>query len=209
MNCRVETKQPIDIQHPHLLIVEGEEDKRFFEALIEYMKLTDVQVLAYCGKTNLRKFLRALVASSGFLKLISLGVVRDADENPQAAFQSVCDALKYVGLPTPHKPLEIAGKKPAVTVIILPEPDSPGSLEDLCLKAVADHPAMTCVDKFFECLKKRGLCLPDNMSKAKVQAFLASKHRPLRLGEAAEAGYWPLDHQVFQPVKDIIARLVQ
>jgi len=199
----------IEIKQPHLLFVEGKEDKYFFEALVEGMEVTNVQIEDYGGKDNLRKSLRALKTSHGFYRLASLGVVRDADEDPHAAFQSVRDALMGAGLPVPHKPLEIVPEKPAVAVIILPDSSSKGSLEDLCLRAFADDAAMGCVENFFQCLNERTHCLPNYISKAKIQVFLASRPRPLRLGEAAEAGYLPLDAKAFQPLKDIIAKLTQ
>lgn len=200
----------IRIEQPNVLIVEGEEDKRFFEALVNDMGLTNLQIMPIGGKTKLRENLKALVASPGFSGVISLCVVRDANSDPHAVFQSVCDALKNAGLPLPEKPLEVVDKRPSVAIIILPEAGSPGTLEDLCLKAVADDPAIPCVEEYFECLKEHKVPLPNNMSKAKVQVFLASKPRAdLRLGEAAKAGYWPLDHEAFQTVREFIARLVR
>jgi hypothetical protein len=83
-----------------------------------------------------------------------------------------------------------------------------GMLEDLCLRAIAQDPAMLCVEQYFECLQQAGLSLPDNMSKAKVQAFLASRRKAgLRLGEAAEKGYWPWDAEAFGRVKDFLQQI--
>lgn len=71
-------------------------------------------------------------------------------------------------------------------------------LEDICLKAVAQDPAMFCVEQYFQCLQQQGLSVPSNTSKAKVQVFLASRPEAgKRLGEAAQAGYWPWDDEAF------------
>jgi hypothetical protein len=81
-------------------------------------------------------------------------------------------------------------------------------LEDLCLRAVAQDPAMLCVKQYFKCLQQQGLSLPDNMSKAKVQVFLASRPKAgLRLGEAAQAGYWPWNENAFEQVRDFLQRI--
>lgn len=198
-------KDPEPIEQPNILVVEGKEDERFFRALVKHMGLQKIQIISSDGKTKMRGKLGAIVKTSGFNQVTSLGVVRDADSNPDAAFQSIRDALQAAGLPAPDRPLKAVGEKPRVAVLILPGEDLPGTLEDLCLKAVAQDPAISCVRQYFECLRRNKLPLPNNMSKAKIQAFLASRHKAgLRLGEAAEAGYWPWDNEVFQRVKNFV-----
>jgi hypothetical protein len=81
-------------------------------------------------------------------------------------------------------------------------------LEDLCLKAVVQDPAMLCVEQYFECLQQEELPLPDNISKAKAQVFLASRRKAgLRLGEAAQAGYWPWEAKAFEQVRDFLQHI--
>jgi hypothetical protein len=49
---------------------------------------------------------------------------------------------------------------------------------------------------------------PQDLSKAKVHAFLASRREPdLRLGEAAEKGYWPLDSESFTSIKELLRKI--
>jgi hypothetical protein len=200
----------IEITQPNLLVVEGREDELFFCALIEHLGLQNIQVMGIGGKTNLRRNLKALMLSPGFAEVVSMGVVRDADSNPEAAFQSVCDALRAVSLPAPECAWVPVGDSPHVSVAILPEADMPGMLEDLCLWSVVQDPAMFCVEQYFTCLQQAGLTLPDNMSKAKVQVFLASRRRPrLRLGIAAQAGYWPWDEGAFEQVRAFLLLLGQ
>jgi hypothetical protein len=204
MAGKIETEK---IERPNVLVVEGEEEKRFFGALLKHLKLQNIQIMPIGGKEQLRRTLKTLALSPNFSEVVSLGVVRDADANPDTAFQSVRDALQAAGLPTPERPLLPVGESPRVAVLILPEVDTPGMLEDLCLRAVAQDPAMGCVEQYFECLQHKGLSLPDNMSKAKVQVFLASRQAGLRLGEAAEKGYWPWDAKSFEQVKDFLQRI--
>lgn len=199
----------IEISKPCVLVVEGREEELFFGALANHLGLKEIiQILPIGGKVKLRESLKALVVTPGFADVISLGVVRDADEDPAAAFQSVCDALMAAGLPAPKCPLTPVGHSPCVTVMILPGNSEPGTLEDLCLKAVSRDPVMCCVKRFFICLQRKGIPEPDNLSKAKVQVFLASKPRAgLRLGEAAQAGYWPWDNPAFEQVRDFLRQI--
>ena len=198
----------INIQWPYLLIVEGKDEELFFDAFIHDLGLKSIQVMPIGGKTKLRENLKALVRSSRFSKVRSIGIIRDADEDPIAAFQSVRDALRNAEIPAPERPLSPTSLSPKVTVMILPNEYESGRLETLCLKAVKDNPAMICVDEYFQCLQRRSLTLPKNMDKAKIHVFLASKEEPdKRLGEAAQAGYWPWEAEAFDQVKTFLRQL--
>jgi len=200
---------PRPIAEPRQIVVEGSDAEAFFKALLRAMGLGGMQVQNFGGKDELRGFLKALSKSSGFRgQVVSLGIIRDAETNPASAFQSVCDALRHVGLTAPHNPESLEGSGPQVAVLILPNATTAGMLETICLQAVADHPAMQCVHDYFDCVNRRLGLLPNNMPKARVQAFLASRPKPgLRLGEAAEAGYWDWDNPVFDHVKRFLRTL--
>jgi hypothetical protein len=150
----------VKIQSPNLLIVEGREDELFFRTLANKLELQNIQALPIGGKTQLRNRLKALVAAPGFAAVTSLGLVRDANGDPAAAFRSVRDALIAAKLPAPRRPMTLTGRNPRVAVMILPGEGKPGMLEDLCLRAVKEEPAMHCVDQFFQCLQQERLPLP-------------------------------------------------
>lgn len=198
------------VVEPRLLVVEGKEELVFFSALLEGLSLQKIQVLPIGGKEKIHPNLKALVATPGFSGVTSLGIVRDADDDPGASFQSVCSALKAAGLPIPRKPLETVGPKPRVSVMILPEASITGAIEDICLKAVLDDPVLPCVDQYFQCLqdtKKQNTAssFPKNESKARIHVFLASREKPnLRLGEAAQKGIWPWQHKAFDQIKGFL-----
>jgi hypothetical protein len=200
----------LEPQKPILLLVEGEDDKAFFEALIEDMALEDVQVEQLNGKDRWRDKVKNIKELEEFGKYVkSLGLVRDADTNAVAAFQSVDDALNFAGLSRPTKPLDSVGSDPMVTVLILPDENEEGELEDLCLKSVESNPAMNCVNAYFECLEQTGLvALPSKLSKPKVQAFLASKGgKVIGIRRASKWGCWKWDNTVFDKVKQFIRQI--
>jgi len=122
----------VRIEQPNVLVVEGREEELFFGAFIQHLGLQNIQTMPIGGKEQLRRNLKALVVSPGFSEVIFLGVVRDANADPGAAFQSVHDALQAVNLPAPEYPLVPVGERPRVAVMILPEASAPGMLEDLC-----------------------------------------------------------------------------
>lgn len=176
-----------------LLLVEGDDEVNFFSALMKELNLENIQVRDVGGKSKFRARLKAVTQSSDYQAVVSVGIVRDADENPKATFDSICGALQAAKLPFPEKPLRPVVKDGLrVVVMILPDGETPGMLEDLCLESVKEDPAMPCVDEYFRCLENRLADLPGNMAKARVRAFLASiewleeahfNHIQKRLGE--------------------------
>jgi hypothetical protein len=193
-----------------LLVVEGVDERLFFGALIRHLGLekdesSRIQIWALEGKTSLRAKFKALTLASGFSRVTSLGVVRDANDDPNAAFSSIQDALDFVDLSVPQETMTPVGAKPTVIVTLVPDKGA-GMLEDVCLAAVQKDPAMACVDKYFSCLRGNGISSFQNAAKSKVQAFLASRREVKRLGEAAQAGYWPWNAQAFRPVTDFLGQ---
>jgi hypothetical protein len=196
------------IQKSRLLIVEGKDEEEFLGALIADLGLQEIQVAGIGGKTKIRQNLKALVRRFSFSRVEALGVIRDADTDPSAAFKSVKAALAAAGLPSPKKPLQPVKGHPRVNVMILPSSDSKGALEDLCLEAVAHDPANTCVHEFFDCLKDKDLASPRELSKARIRVFLSSREDPtLPLGLAAIKGYWPFDNAAFEPLRQFLISL--
>ena len=188
-----------------LLIVEGKEDEFFFSALAHHLGLTELQVLGIGGKGQLRGILKA--PPPGFRSVTSLGIIRDANSDPDAAFKSVCDALQNAGLTVPPAVCEPAGHKPQVIVLILPDGQRPGMLEDVCLQSIQSDAVSPCIDQFFKCVEERAKA-PREPSKARVHAFLSSRETPdLRLGEAAEKGYWPFEDPAFDLIKKFLGKL--
>ncbi|OPY00329.1 MAG: hypothetical protein A4E62_02370 [Syntrophorhabdus sp. PtaU1.Bin002] len=195
------------ISKPKLLIVEGRDEEEFFVAILKTLDITDVQVLAVGGKTKIRSNLKALRNDSRFSTVISFGIVRDADREAATAFVSVRDALREAGFPYPSKPLRQSKGPPKVNVMILPPDGQHGSLENVCLETVKDDPAMFCVEQYFDCLNLRGLNrrMGPDFVKAKTRVFLASREDPtVSLGVAVNKGYWPLDAQVLNTVKQFL-----
>jgi len=193
---------PLKISKPKLLIVEGKDEECFFCALIEHVGINDIQVAGIGGKDKLRTNLKGLIKDPSFSKVESLGIVRDADTDPDGAFRSVRESLRASGLPNPKKPLVLAEGMPRVAVMIIPSHKRKGALEDLCLEAVSKDPALICVDQYFACLDQQKISQVKNPSKAKVRVFLASRKDPtLPLGISAQKGYWPLDSDAFLLVK--------
>jgi len=192
------------IEQSHLLLVEGIDDAFFFEAFLKQLNLYDVEIWPIgCGR-NFKTRLGLLKKLSGFERVKSIGVIRDADEDPAAAFASVSQALRENGLSAPDSYGCRSTETPITCIMILPDGiNSQGMLESLCLRAIKDDPAMPCMNKYFDCLHGLGIFQRKvDEDKAKVHAYLASREKPdKRLGESAMASYWPFVSEVFDNVK--------
>ncbi|HBI23698.1 MAG: hypothetical protein A2Y48_03220 [Nitrospirae bacterium RIFCSPLOW2_12_42_9] len=189
------------IHKPKLLVVEGRDERNFFTALLAHLQLMDIQVMDIGGKSQIPAKLKALMKMPDFHNVASLGITRDADENPAGAFQSICDALKEAMLPVPKTQISFTRGRPRIGVMILPKPGTKGMLEDVCISSARDTPEMGCVKIYLDCVKKKTMTLPVNLSKAKMYAFLAAKDPGLRLGEAAQKGIWQWDNKAFKQIR--------
>ena len=167
---------PKPITKSKIILVEGRDELNLFNELLADQKLADaIEVMEVGGKEKFMTNLRALPNRSGYKNVASLGIVRDADANPESAFQSICSVLENVKLPVPLAPLQPKHGRPQVTVMIIPH-DKPGMLEDICLDSVSDDLAMDCVAQYFQCLQEKQRILAANdIPKARVSAFLASR----------------------------------
>ncbi len=193
MQIRVST-----LSKPKQLLVEGMDEVMFFSAFMRELRIDDVQIINCRGKDNLKSVLLEITQNPDFPFLQSIGIVRDADDSAGSAFQSVQSALIDSGLPVPGQMLIPSTEFPQTTVFIMPDNGGAGALEQLCLVALADDPAMPCVADFMQCVRERALAEPRNWDKAQIHAFLASREDPeLRLGEAAQRGYMPWGSSAF------------
>ena len=197
----------LTISQPKVLIVEGKDDANFFEALIKHLNLQSIQVIPINGKQTLKSKIAAIKAIPGFTsKVTSIGLALDADDDCNNAFRSVTNCLRSLGFSIPKEPLQTAGDNPKVSIMLLPSYNTNGMLEDLCLKSIQNDAAMPCLEAFFQCANVKDIT--QNMAKAKVHAFLATRAMPdKRLGEAALANYWPFNDPAFNEVKDFVSML--
>ena len=136
-----------------------------------------------------------------------MGIIRDAEANPDGAFASVQGSLKQAGLTVPTTPGQLLwDEQPAVGVLILPGQGRRGMLETLLCETFADAPERCCIDTFFKCVEEQ---CPEaevkNLDKARARVFLATKQDPHpSVGVAGKKGYWKLDHEALKPAREFL-----
>lgn len=198
---------PLQIGSDLLLLHEGTADLQVLGKLLREGQIQGYQPIEVGGHSKLRALLKALVLTPHFKNPVpgfehpvrAVAVVLDAEADPGATFQSVHDALVGAGLPAPDAAGRIAQGPLKVGVFLVPDNQSPGKIETLCLESVRDDPAWSCLEVFFACVRERGGALPDNLDKARAQAFLSTRANPaLPVGLAAQEGYWRFESEAFQ-----------
>ena len=184
---------------PIQLLVEGNDDRNFFSALIDHISLADVEVQSFGGVNQLRPTLRTFAETDSFVNNVaSLGIIRDAETSAQSAFRSVQDSLQSANLAIPDNPGQKALGPPSVNVLILPGGDEPGMLETLLCQTFQGEPIDDCIDDFLRCAHSAGGEDLRNPDKSRAHAFLSTMPRPeVSIGVAARRSYWKLDQPAF------------
>ena len=192
------------------LLVEGNDQRNFFNAFIRHLALDDIQVWNFGGVKDLSRFLRAFVIEPGFQSTVrSVGVARDAEDSAGSAFQSVQSSLKRAGLAVPVQPETLGDGNPSVRVLIFPGKGKSGMLETLLCETFADSPADQCISSFFECIAEVGLGEIKRPDKARAWAYLTTQPDPHHsVGYATTKGYWgDLDQPIFDDIRDFLRAL--
>ncbi len=199
---------PRELDQPKLLIGEGKDEVYFFDALLNHLAITDVKAEEYGGKEKLPEYLDALKVRPGYAQLRSLGVTRDADANAVDALSSVRNHLNTRGFTTPDVSGNFGAGSPNVGIMIFPDGQNAGMLEDVCLEAWREDTLISCIDDYFNCVRAAKGATPSKISKARVHAWLAAQTPPdLRLGIAAQKGLIDWTNPAFERLREFITTL--
>ena len=205
---------PEEITETRLLLVEGADAYWFSRWALRAYGLSGFQVMDFGGITALPRRLKLLKLITGFERVESLAIMRDAETSASSAAESIRGALTAAELPVPEAELQIEPGPPKTAFLVfhdMPEGDGPptqGCLEDLCLGTVRDEPVMECVGAFLKCAEDAG-CDIRRRHKAQLHAYLAANDKSvgLKLGEAAKVGTWDWEHPLFKPLRELLSSL--
>ena len=165
-------RQPVDpqpVKLRKLLLVEGDTPVHFFEAILRHLTLeNEVEIRNYGGIRQLRSYLKALSKSTEFRSLVqSLGIARDAEDDPAGAKASVMSAVHAAQIPS-HVNVQIE---------ILPDDRTKGMIETLFVQSVEANPHFKCVNMFFECTSQNGISYPGELLERQTRDSSLSCHR--------------------------------
>ena len=123
----------------------------------------------------------------------AVGILLDANGDPQSKWQAVSDRLRDAGVTAPKAPAPggtIIEGLPRVGVWVMPDNQSPGELEDFIERMIPSSDRVWPLSKAYI----DGIPLEDRkfadgkVLRAKVHAWLATRASPRRMGTAIGAG---------------------
>ena len=205
-------QKSLEIQANRLLLVEGKDEVNLLGRLIKDCLKDDgqgIQILDVGSKDNFRPNLMAIkIAAQSETTLHSIGIIRDADDNPQGSFDSVCGSLRSAGYEPPVAHAEFSNATPSIGVFIVPDGSQSGAIETLCRRSVQDEDAAKCVDEYMECLTTHNALQSNNADKTFTHAYLAAMRNPVaRVGEGAQQGVWDFQSPAFDALSQFVRDL--
>ena len=196
---------------PTVIMVEGPDEFYFFRFL---RPREDVQIHVYEGKDSLFLELKTMRSVDGFDKVRNVAIVRDADQDPQGALQSVVGHWsRAFGDTVAAKRgdewfTDKDGRRWAVW--IMPETTHAGDLEELLWRCVPAGEHRTCIDQLMACLDKCDPIPFTSKTKARLYSWLATQHDPLKELHAAlnpRSGLFRRDDPVFTRFCELLDQL--
>lgn len=202
-----------------VLLVEGRDEELFLQAMLKHLGIRDVQTFEVGGKDQFHVKFPGILGTTGFDGVTLYGVVRDAEDDADATFASVCGMLRKHHEPVPQQPMqfETNGRR-TVGVFIMPGNAKSGMLEDLCFASVENHPVAKEAIIYIGALEvvlpvrtsahsDEAICFPKCRPKAKAKAFMAGLEQDVyNVGRAAEKGYWDFDHAAMADLRTFLLR---
>jgi len=137
MDDTTKREKALKVTKEKILIVEGKDEENFLKALFKNisqleLQLKNIQIFPLGGMEKLSKTMIALVETSGWDSVKSIGLIRDADENAKSALDSIVQVLKDNNLPIPNSPSTFSKGSPRTGIFIISDRKEKGELESLC-----------------------------------------------------------------------------
>lgn len=171
--------------------MEGQDDLRVVKNLCERLTLA----LNFCiqDKKGFEKLAQSIPLEVKAPGRIVLGIMVDANDDPDARWQSIATRLHSAGIETPET-RETAGTvidgSPRVGIWLMPDNQSKGELEDFVTRLVPESdPVWPLADEYIERIPSEDRKFKSHkVSRAKLSAWLATREDPRQMGLAISTG---------------------
>lgn len=207
---------PIVIQKKHLILCEGRDAWKFLVRYLNSPPLKetpffseDIEVLDFGGNQDLSAYLTALKLIEGYSDVVSLLIIRDAEQDAQNAVCQVQNALHANDLEVSDRQGQWTGGMPRTCFLLFPAlgtQECLGTLEDLCLTILDDTAAETPlkeIDVFVEHLEQNRERPFSHRHKTRLHTYFSVNNSfvSMKLGEAADAGAFDWTHPNLEPLR--------
>lgn len=182
-----------------LIITEGNDDQKFFEGLLDFLRIRDVEVASVNPKqrgskvniftiSDIKQHITSKTEEFPSKILITCDADFEADGGKLGGFKKTKEESKKIlnGLKSSYK--NTGDKK--IKFFILPNNEKDGNLESLFLESLSLSPVVTdCVNSYHSCLSHQNISLKTN-SKTKAMSLLAA----IGGGDVYKVGYAAFDN---------------
>lgn len=204
----------------YLLLCEGRDAERFLcaflnsDALHDDLRFSDeIQVLDFGGNSELGNYLGALKNMDGFSEVTAIAILRDAETSFHKASGEVTRALERNGLPCPERcgVWKVDEAMPCVGYELFPLDGGAGTLEDLCLRILAEDNGdeiIRFIDSFLETMKRDYGRDYRRIHKNRLYTYFSTSdcYESMLLGVAADAGAFMWDSPKLNCLRDFLAK---
>ena len=185
-----------DDSRPRLLIVEGKND----EHVINHIRSHCASDLDFRieNKGNIDQLIKAIGPEIKAPDRQALGILVDANGDPEARFQAICYRITEAGRERPTSYGQILQGPPRIGVWMMPDNTSPGELENFIEQLIPDgDPIWPLARKYIDNIPKIDRPFKSGkVLRAQIHAWLATRKQPRPMGQALTTG----DLDVNQPL---------
>ena len=197
-----------------LLIVEGQDDKH----VVLHLRDRSESMPEFCisDKDGIGSLLDSISLEIKAHGRRSLGILVDANDEPENRWKSVGSRLQRVGLEPPEKPEPdgtiLSGDPPAfprIGIWMWPDNRYPGELEHFVKSMIpAKDPVWPRSEQYIDSIPESDRKFPPGKEmKAKIYAWLATTKAPGRMGTAIKAQMLDVDGPLARKFADWLRRL--
>lgn len=200
-----------------VLVVEGYSDLAFYAEFLEHIgRHPGVFIEDVEGKGNMRRALKALITPELLREKTHIGVIVDADQNAQGAFESIRNTLLQLtgAAVASHATWSTAPNYGCqVGVFIAPNGTDSGEVETLVWDAWSganeNLRATACIEQYLTCMA--GLQrLPQSLDKARLGSLLAILNdEDARLGPGAQRRIFDFNNPKFDSLREFLSEYPQ
>jgi hypothetical protein len=211
----------------HLILCEGNDEKWFFIWYLEYLiknghsELDCIQIEDIGGNEDIKKQLGIWKLVSGFEQLETIGIIRDAEKNADAAVRSINQCFTDNGFTVPDAPfvLKISNNTPNTIYGVLPGFDENGilqngTLEDLCLQILKDEQSgskMNIIKEYLTEIQTKFDYQIHHIHKAKLHTYFASDDKFIgsKIGEASKIGAFDFESPKLMSFRKMFEEIIK
>ncbi|MCA6070253.1 MAG: hypothetical protein LE180_03980 [Endomicrobium sp.] len=211
----------INIEKTSILLVEGKDEVNFFDMLLKFLNIPNVQCIDVCGVDNFGNGFVTLSKQEKFRDVDKIAFIRDADKRAESALKSLKSSVRSanvrfiniddISLANNNNVKDTNGVR--CGVYIMPDNQNSGMLEDLCIKYMKTDSICHCVEKYISCVRNNGgkngeKFEFENESKSIIFSYLSTKLADSpSIGLAARQNVFDFNNKCFDGIKNFLLKM--